>query len=48
MQPPMEGNLEEFLALSSSIGDQQEAVTKCAQQLLKVNEFSLRTVASSG
>lgn len=48
MQPPMDGNLEEFLALSSSIGDQQEAVTNCAQQLLKVNQFSLCTVASCG
>ncbi len=39
MQPPMEDKLEEFLALSRSIGDQEEAVTECAQQLLKVNAF---------
>ncbi len=46
MQPPMKDKLEEFLALSKSIGDQEKAVTERAQQLLKVNEFSFRTAAS--
>ena len=46
MQPPIKDKLEEFLALSKSIVDQETAVTERAQQLLKVNEFSFRTAAT--
>ncbi len=39
MQPAMADALEEFLALSKNIGDQEEIVIECAQQLLKVNDY---------
>ena len=46
MQPPMADKSEEFLALSRSLGDQEEVVTQYAQQLLRVNKMSLAAVAS--
>ncbi len=39
MQLAMADALEEFLALSKNIGDQEEIVIECAQQLLKVNDY---------